>query len=186
MAVDRIKGNEKGTRMNNSPRDTKVDCESFLNELEELETGGPGVTTSEELLTRIPEAAREHAARCTSCEEALQDFAETRRELARMGEGLPEAGPWFTARVMGAIRVKEQEIEEKREGVWVSVRRLAPQLVAFAAVLLVLGGTWAFELQRSEHARGPEMGPAESLFEGAPSAPMNDDIVASTHARRLP
>jgi hypothetical protein len=172
--------------MNNSPRDTKVDCERFLNELEELQADGPGVATPEELLTRVPGPAREHGVRCTSCEEALQDFAETRRELVGMRKGLPEAGPWFTARVMGAIRAREQEMEEKREGVWVSVRRLAPRLVAFAAVLLVLGGTWAFELQRSEHARGPELGPAESLFEGAPSAPMNDDIVASTHPGRLP
>jgi hypothetical protein len=172
--------------MNDSPRDTKVSCERFLNELEELEVGGPGAATAKELLTRMPGAVREHAAQCTSCEEALQDFAVTRRELIAMREGLPEGGPWFAARVMAAIRTKEAEIEEKREGVWVNVRRLAPRLVAFAAVLLVLGGTWAFEVHRAEPSRGPEIGPVESLFEAAPSAPLNDDIVASTYPEQAP
>jgi hypothetical protein len=172
--------------MNQRPRDTKVNCERLLNELEELQTDGPGVATAAELLTKISASAREHAARCASCEEALQDFAETRRELARMREGFPEPGPWFTARVMGAIRAKEREIEEKKEGVWVGVRRLAPRLVAFAAVLLVLGGTWAIEVQRAEHARGPELRPAESMFENVPSTAVNDDIVASTYTERMP
>jgi hypothetical protein len=172
--------------MNESPRDTKVNCEWFLNELEESPADGPGAATAEDLLARIAAAAREHAARCTSCAEALQDFAETRGELVRMREGLPEPGPWFATRVMAAIRAKEEEIEEKREGVWASVRRLAPRLVAFAAVLLVLGGTWAIEVQRAEHTRGPEMRPAESLFETAPSTTVNDDIVASTYPEQMP
>jgi len=172
--------------MNQSPKDTKVNCEQFLSELEALPADRPGMAKPEELLTRIPEVAREHAARCTDCEEALQDFAETRRELEGMRKGLPEAGPWFTVRVMAAIRAKEAEMEEKSEGVWAGVRRLAPRLVAFAAVLLVLGGTWAIEVRQSEHARGPEMKPAESLFEAAPSAPLNDDIVASTYPGQKP
>jgi len=172
--------------MNDSPRDINVNCERFLNELEELEVEGAGAASANELLTSLSGEAREHAARCTSCEEALQDFAETRRELAGMREGLPEAGPWFAARVMAAIRAKEEEIEEKSEGVWASVRRLAPRLVAFAAVLLVLGGTWAIEVQRTERMRGPETRPGESLFEGAPTTALNDDIVASTYQEQRP
>ena len=172
--------------MNQRPRDTKVNCERLLNELEELQTDGPGVATAAELLTRIPASARGHAARCGSCEEALQDFAETRRELARMREGLPEPGPWFTARVMGAIQARENEIEEKKNGVWNSVRGLAPRLVAFWTLLLVLGGTWALELRRAEQAKRAEMRSLEGLFESTLSTPLNDDVMANTHQESRP
>ena len=165
--------------MNDRPMDEKVTCEWFLNELEGLPADEPGGATPKGLLLRLPEAARKHAMACTGCEEALQDFAETRMALAGMKEGLPEAGPWFAARVMAAIGARERDIEEKKDGVWISVRRLAPRLLAFAAVLLVLGGTWAIELRLADRTRGPEIRPAESLFEASPNA-LNDDIVAST------
>ena len=167
--------------MSNRPKDAKENCDWFLNELEGLPTDGPGGTTPEELLKRMPEAAGEHARRCPSCEEGLRDFAETRKALVGMKAGMPEAGPWFTGRVMAAIEAQEAEIEEKRNEVWISVRRLAPRMVAIAAVLLMLAGTWALELRRAEQARGPEMRPAESLFEAAPSVPVSDDIIASKY-----
>jgi hypothetical protein len=156
-------------------------CEWFLNELEELPVDRPRGATPEEVLARMPEAAREHAAVCRNCAEALADFAETRKALEEMKAELPEAGPWFSGRVMAAIRAKEEEIDEKKEGVWISVRRLAPRMVAFASVLLLLGGSWAIELRRADKVRGPELRPAESLFEGTPSTPVNDDIVASMY-----
>ncbi|MGB7846741.1 MAG: hypothetical protein WBL63_14080 [Candidatus Acidiferrum sp.] len=172
--------------MRDRPEITKENCEWFLNELEELPADELAGTSPEELLARMPEAARKHSVGCGNCEEALRDFAETRRALEEMKPGLPEAGPWFTSRVMGAIRAEEEQIEEKKEGVWISVRRLAPRVVAYAAVLLVLGGSWAIELRRADQARGPEVRPVESLFEGAPSAPVNDEIVASTYGGKQP
>ena len=172
--------------MSGYPADARVNCERFLNELEGLPAEGAGGATAEELLAKMPVAAREHVLRCTGCSEALQDFAETRQALEGMKAGLPEAGPWFTARVMGAIRAKEAEIEEKKEGVWVGVRRLAPRLVAFAAVLLALGGSWAIEVRRADRARRPELRPGESLFEAAPKIQVNDDIVASAYQEQLP
>lgn len=172
--------------MNERSANARVNCEWFLNELEGLPADGPGGARPEELLTRMAAGAREHAARCASCEQALQDFVETRNALEGMKAGLPEAGRWFTSRVMGAIRVREEEIEEKKEGVWVSVRRLAPRLVLFAAVLLVLGGSWAIEVRRADHARRQELRPVESLFEGAPNAAVNDDIIASSYQEQMP
>jgi hypothetical protein len=171
--------------MSEPQKNSKENCEWFLNAVEELPVGGPSGATPEELLTRMPVAAREHAVVCRNCEEALTDFAETRQALERMKAGLPDAGLWFPGRVMAAIRAQE-EIEEKKEGVWISVRRLAPRMVAFAAVLLLLGGSWAIQLRRADQIRGPEMRPAESLFEAAPSAPVNDDIVASVYMEQQP
>ena len=167
--------------MKDLSKDVKVNCEMFLSELEELRVDGPRGATLEELRARMPEAMRAHGAGCTSCEEALQDFVETRKALEKMKEGLPEAGPWFTTRVMASIRAKEAQIEEKKEGVWISVRRLAPRLVALAAVLLLLGGSWAIEVRRADQAHRPVAHPVEGLFEGAPSTAVNDDVVAGTY-----
>lgn len=167
--------------MRDLSKDAKVNCEMVLNELEELTADGPRGATLEELRARMPEAIRAHSARCTSCEEALQDFAETRKALEKMKEGLPEAGPWFTTRVMASIRAQEEEIEEKKEGVWISVRRMAPRLVAFAAVLLLLGGSWAIEVRRADQAHKPVAHPVEGLFEVTPGAAVNDDVVAGTY-----
>ena len=170
--------------MSNLSRKAKQDCEWFLNELERMPVDARAVAA--ELLGRMPELAQEHGVQCASCSAALQDLAETRKALEGMKEGMPEAGPWFVARVMAAIRAEEEEIEERKEGVWIGVRRLAPRVVAFAAVLLVLGGTWAIESRRAEQARRPVVRPAESLFEGPKSAPGNGDIVASAYEEQLP
>jgi len=152
----------------------KMKCEEFLSELEGIPAEGPAPG---EVPAGLTEAARRHASECTDCEGALHVLAETQQALAGMKAGQAKPGPWFVARVMAAIAAQEEEIEESRNNVWLSVRRLAPRMAAFAAVVLVLGGTWAMELRRTD--RQPQVNSAESLFEAAPSAPLNDDIVTS-------
>ncbi|MGB2665161.1 MAG: hypothetical protein WAK48_14230 [Candidatus Acidiferrum sp.] len=165
--------------MKEFPQDERLVCEWMIDELEELPSGEDAGETAEVLLARLPEAAREHAAKCAECENAVRDFVDTRLALAEMKERLPGAGPWFTTRVMQAITAQEEEIEERQNGFWTSVRRLAPRIVAFATLLLMVGGTWAFQERRAARANGPQMGPAEGIFEAAPTAPVNDDIIAS-------
>jgi hypothetical protein len=158
-----------------------MNCELFLSELESMESSEPKGVTAEGLLLRLTDAAREHANGCAECREALADFAETRSTLARMEETLPDPGPWFTRRVMNAIAAQEAEIEEKLNGFWIGVRRLAPRLVAFAALLLALGGTWAMQVQRSSQQRGIDLHSADGIFESVPNTPANDDVVASVN-----
>ncbi|MGB9433409.1 MAG: hypothetical protein WBQ89_14290 [Candidatus Acidiferrum sp.] len=172
--------------MKELPKDEQVNCEWFLNELEGFPPDESRGATTEVLRTRLPEEARVHAARCAECGRALEDLAVTRRALEGMEEGFPEAGPWFTRRVMQAIGAREEEIDEKQNGFWSNVRRLAPRLVAFATLLLMLGGTWAFEEHRAARSRGPEMRPSEGIFESLPSTPVNDDVIASAYEERLP
>jgi hypothetical protein len=172
--------------MNSVPKGTNVNCERFLHELEMLPAGGRNGPAPEEFLKGLPEAAREHASQCARCESALLDFSEARNALEGMKAGLPEAGPWFVVRVMSAIRSKEEAIEEQRNGVWISVRRLAPRLVAFAALLLVLGGSWALEVRRTERLRQTVMRPAEGIFDTAPVAPVDEELVASVSEEKLP
>lgn len=163
----------------------KINCEWLQNHLEGLPPGDAGKLS--EVLTQLSEDVRAHAAACAECQAALQDFADTRGVLAVMSKHLPQPGPWFTARVMSAIAAQEHEIEERQNGFWVNVRRLAPRMVALATLLLMFGGTWAFQERRAaSRVQGAQMGPAESLFEGAPATAPNDDIIATAHEDKLP
>ena len=156
-----------------------MNCELFLGELEALETNEPKGATAEGLLLRLTDAAREHAMGCGECQAAVVDFAETRSALARMQESLPEPGPWFSRRIMNAIAAQEAELEEKLNGFWTGVRRLAPRLVAFAGLLLVLGGTWAFQVQRSTPQHRTQG--TDGIFESVPNTPANDDVIGSVN-----
>ena len=149
-------------------------CEAFLDELELLSPeDGDAAVSAKQLLEKMREPVRQHGLDCASCSEALNDLADTRRALRAVAVNPPQAGPWFTKRVMAAIASKETELEEQENSVWLSVRRLAPRLVALSALLLVLGGTWAMQLRHAELANRP----VESWFEGSPG-PANDDVLA--------
>ncbi len=162
----------------------QVNCEWFLSQLEALPAADGDGATAADFLERLPDQAKAHAVNCAECRAAIEDFAETRAAFAGMPESL-EAGPWFTRRVMRAIETQELELEERQTGFWNSVRRLAPRLVAFATLLLMLGGTWAFQVRRSTQSMEPQMTVAEGIFEATPIQ-VNDDIVLSAHEDRLP
>jgi hypothetical protein len=141
-------------------------CRRFLDALEELPLNGGTRRSAEEWRAELPEAEEEHAGICEACRTALEEFAETRNVLA--GVTVQEAGPWFTARVMAAISAREKE-EEVRDGVWISVRRLAPRLVALSALLLVLAGSWALELRKTDRLNAERRG-GDLVFD-SPTAP---------------
>ena len=164
-----------------SDRPRKLECEAFLEALEATSPDKGTEALPGVLLELINGVTRGHAEVCADCKAAVEAMSVTRRELARLSEAAVEPGPWFTTRVMAAIRAKESEIEEKKNGVWVSVRRLAPRLVAFCTLLLVLGGTWALEVRKAEEARQAEMRPVESLFDATATTPLNDDVLAVSH-----
>jgi hypothetical protein len=151
-------------------RDDK-NCRRFLDALEELPVNGYTRMTAEEWRAELPEAEEEHAGNCDACSTALEEFAETRNALA--GITVQEPGPWFTARVMAAINAREKE-EEVRDGVWISVRRQAPRLVALAALLLVLGGSWALEQRKSEGMNTERRG-GDMVFDSSVAPTWYDD-----------
>ena len=163
--------------MSDFPQGATVKCQQFVHELEGL-TGGVNVSV-EQVLQALLAELRTHGEKCAECRAALEDLVETREALAPMKPLMPEAGPWFTARVMAAIDARENEIEERSNNVWLSVRRLAPRLAACATLLLVLGGSWAMELRHADKMRQQQMQRADSVFEGNPSTPVNYDIIAS-------
>jgi hypothetical protein len=159
------------------------ECRRFREGLDGVAASGAGEVSSETVLAPMSSEARGHAAVCAECSGMVEDLAETRKALLPMSTPVAEAGPWFAARVMAAIRVRENEVEERSNGVWLGVRRLAPRLVALCTLVLVVGTTWAVELRRADLARQPELGGAESVFESVP-APMNDDVLVGGQGER--
>jgi hypothetical protein len=172
--------------MNNLGRE-EGKCAAFLEELERVPGGATGTMMNGEWTGQLSADGREHARACAGCGAALQDFAETRRLLANgMTATVAEPGPWFSARVMAAIAARENEIEERAEGFWSNVRRMAPRMVAASMLLVALGGTWALEERRSELRRNEVRSEAgarsqEAIFEAGQSTPLNDDILANAN-----
>ena len=168
--------------MSGLPKDNRVSCEWFLTQLEELpREGRPAL---ELWRAKLPQLAQQHAASCADCQAALQDLIDTRLALQSAPTIFPHLGPWFSARVMQAIASRELQDQETIEGFWVGVRRLAPRLVAFAMLLLMLGGTWAFEENRAARDNNSQAPSIEGIFQGAPSTPVNDDVVAISLAEK--
>ena len=151
-------------------------CRRFLDALEELPLSGGIRKSAEEWRAELPEAEEEHASGCEACRTALEEFAETRNALA--GVAVQEPGPWFATKVMAAIKAREKEVEA-RDGVWISVRRLAPRLVALSALLLVLGGSWAFELRKTEGLNA-ERRSGDMVFDSTVTPTWYDDGLGMT------
>jgi len=154
----------------------EVNCRRFLDALEELPLSGNTRKSAEEWRAELPVAEEEHAGSCEACRTALEEFAETRNALAVAAVQKP--GAWFATRVMAAISAREQE-EEARDGVWISVRRLAPRLVALSALLLVLGGSWALQLRKTDGMNVERRG-GDMVFDSSVTPTWYDDGLGTT------
>jgi predicted anti-sigma-YlaC factor YlaD len=160
--------------MGNLLKRDEENCRRFLDALEELPPSGNTRKSAEVWRAELSEAEEEHAGHCEACRTALEEFAETRNMLA--GVAVQEPGPWFTARVMAAINARE---EETRDGVWISVRRLAPRLVALSALLLVVGGSWALELRKTDRLNAERRG-GDMVFDSSTAPTWYDDGLGMT------
>ncbi len=159
------------------------ECGRFLEELEGVAASDAKEVNAQTVVTQMSSQARGHAEVCAECRGAVEDLAETRRALLPMGTPVAEAGPWFAARVMAAIRAKENELDERSNGVWLGVRRLAPRLVALCTVVLLVGTTWAYQMRQQDLARQLQLQSGESVFESVP-APLNDDVLVGAQGER--
>jgi hypothetical protein len=147
------------------------ECRKLREALEALPVDSGVGLRAEQWRAELPADEARHAAVCEGCRRALEEFAETRSALAAVK--VHEAGPWFTARVMAAIAAKERE-DEAQDSVWIYVRRLAPRLVAFSALLLVLGGGWALQ-QRNTDLTSTEHRGGDMVFDSSTAPTWYDD-----------
>jgi len=175
---------EVNGKMTTSGKGRFEKCERFREELETVQLPGKERIDRKELLVKMVSEFGTHAQECRSCLDALDDLVVTRNLLlAGTDERMvAQPGPWFSSRVMKAIAAKENELEQS-EGVWQSVRRLAPRLAAVSALVLVLAGTWAVEVRRNDLARQSATA-GESLFEATPAAALNDDVLLGVEGHR--
>jgi anti-sigma factor RsiW len=162
--------------MGNPLNREEQNCRRFLDALEELPLSGGLQKSAEEWRAELPEAEGVHAGGCEACRTALEEFAETRNALAEATVQKP--GPWFATRVMAAINGREKEVEAQ-DGVWISVRRLAPRLVALSALLLVLGGSWALELRKTDRFNAERRG-GDMVFDSSVTPTWYDDGLGTT------
>jgi hypothetical protein len=158
-------------------------CGPFHEALEAVQLSPNAQVDRLDVLARLPVDVRQHALTCTTCLEAVDEFAAVRNLLLpHRTLAAPAPNPWFSSKVINAITAQQAEFE-RSETVWTGVRSLAPRLAAFSMLLLVLAGTLAFQMKQESQIR-QMMRPAESLFESTPSAPLNDDVMASVEERR--
>jgi hypothetical protein len=153
-------------------------CQKFREELEATPLGESRGNELRVVLGQMSPVSREHASACAECCDAVEGLALTRSALRPLGEVSAEPGPWFSARVMAAIAGRQAEMD-LRDGVWISVRRLAPRLVAVSALLLVLASTWTYQLRRTDVAGPPQAASSDTVLESGGAAPLNDDVLIS-------
>ena len=153
-------------------------CQQFREELEALPWKENTGSELRMVMEEMSPASRGHATVCADCREAADDVALTRSVLRPMGEVSAEPGPWFATRVMAAIAGRESEMD-LRDAVWMSIRKLAPRLVAVCALLLVLASTWTYQLRRMELAGRTQTGSSDTVLEPGQTTPLNDDVLIS-------
>jgi hypothetical protein len=154
-------------------------CRRLRDALEELPAAGDAEVSVEECLGELSEAGRAHVMSCEACREALEELVETRIALRPMAALTPDAGPWFTARVMSAIAAKEkEEALTETDGVWLNVRKFAPRLAAVSVLLLIIGGTWVVQLRQAE-AQQASKRTGDFVFDASTSPVWSDDGITS-------
>lgn len=162
------------------------DCSRFRTWLEDSAVAHAGATTVEELTDGVPAAIFTHFGACPDCTEAARDLLATRKLLTGIGPAVEEERPWFSARVMAAIAVREKDLEEAAR-TWLVIPRFASRLVFASAALLLIASTWLYERPAAPSPSRPTaVATPEYIFE-APTPPASqDDVLISMAERRNP
>ena len=138
-----------------------------------------GVVALGTLLTRLPEPVRRHILRCTDCRTFADELLEVRGTFAREESGA-QPGPYFLARVMTAIAEREVELERSTQ-TWAAVPRLAYRLSVLASLVLLIAGSWAYQMPRASTNDGMT---AQQGTEGLVEfGPVQDDLLVSVAGR---
>src|SRR5437899_7123310 len=124
---------------------TSKQCEGVRDALErsteQRET--QGIVALGTLLARLPERGRKHVSECSDC----RTFAEELLGVCGMFESEENGarpGPYFLARVMAAIAVREMELEKSAQ-TWAAVPRLAYRLSVLVSLTLSIARSWRYK-----------------------------------------
>jgi hypothetical protein len=141
-----------------------------------LETTGAGTTT-------LPASLQEHLADCADCRRAADELFLSRALLRKMPTRPIAPGPWFAGRVMAAIAAREANLERSLEA-WTVVPKFAARLSWISALALLVASSWLYQPKPTPRiGNGNESG-VESLFDVAPAAASQDDVLISFERAR--
>jgi hypothetical protein len=153
------------------------ECGKFRDVLEQ----SAGAESVEGLLALLPAAAREHAASCADCRDAVTEFVAVRLMLKKVSASAAvQENPWFAGRVMAAIAAREEELNGP-VGTWIALPKLAARLALAACAILLVGSTWIYQRPRNAQGNQPSASSGqEYLFEAPTAAPATqDDVLVS-------
>jgi predicted anti-sigma-YlaC factor YlaD len=138
-----------------------------------------GVIALSTLLARLPERVRQHITRCSECRTFADEMLEVRGIFEGEERGA-QPGPYFLARVMTAIADREMELERGAQ-TWAAVPRLAYRLSLLASLLLLIAGTWVYQMPSASIQDGMA---ARQWSEGLVEfGPVQDDLLVSVTGR---
>ncbi len=159
------------------------ECRKLQDLLEDSAAARPDAVSIEELSEAWPVAQRNHIAACGRCQEAALDLLATREIFKGVASRAGQAGPWFAAGVMGAIRARERELALPAS-LWGAVPRYASRLAWVTAVVLLVGSTWLYERPVAAPNKPTAAASAQEYLFEAPAQPMNQDDVLISMAEK--
>jgi hypothetical protein len=155
------------------------DCTQFLEQLESAASDEAKNVSAEVLLAGLPAPQQRHASGCDQCRMAAEELLATRALLRKLPLPAAVREPWFAARVMAAIALREEELRQAA-GTWIAVPRLASRFAVACGAALIVVSTWLYQKPNSRPSIQPTAAASsEYLFE-PPAAPMtHDDVLIS-------
>jgi hypothetical protein len=143
-----------------------------------LEASAPvrarGKIAAEAVLSRLPQAMRQHALSCEACRMFAAELAEAREILGAV-ENKAEPGPFFLARVMASIASREAELENRAQ-TWAAVPRLASRLTVLASLGLLIAATWLYQMPAATNIPGLNSSQWAGLLD---TSATQDDLLVS-------
>jgi len=159
------------------------ECMKVQDLMENSAAARPEAVHVEQLSEAWPAAQRAHVAACGSCLEAAQDLLATREIFKGVAFRAEQAGPWFAAGVMGAIRARERELALPAS-LWSAVPCYASRLAWVTAFVLLAGSTWLYERRVAAPNKPPAAASSQEYLFEAPAPPMNQDDVLISMAEK--
>lgn len=153
-------------------------CEEASDALERSLQSAGGERAAAELVERLPEALRAHVSACEACGLFAEELVEVRALLGAR-EKKAEPGPYFLARVMNSIALRERQLERSSQ-TWAAVPRLAYRLTVLASLVLLIAGSWAYRLPAPATTASLNAPAAEGLIDAGPA---QDDLLVSPAGR---
>lgn len=161
----------------NMPKRQSEECRRVKDSLEEAAERDAEAVVVEKWIAQLTAEERTHIEKCGDCRAGAEDLAATKKLFRGVPSFTNEERPWFTARVMGAIAVRERELAQ-RLSAWNEFPRFAARLAWVTGVLLLVGTTLFYEKVVQAPRYKPNGTTQESIFE-APQQTSQDDILIS-------